>query len=72
MKLCVCVYFWSLVHVVCLIHEVLVFQPRTGTATYLGSFTDYIFYSRPPSPPVSTVFLDIFMFPLYTTAPPHQ
>ena len=51
-------------------HEVAVFQPWTGTAPNLGSVANCNFYSNPPAPPVSTGFLDIFIYPLYPTAPP--
>ena len=55
---------------VCPNHEVVVFQPWTGTAPDLGAVANYTFYSNPPAPPVSTGLLDIFIYPLYPTAPP--
>ena len=62
--------FWPPVHVACLNIEVLVFQPRTGTAMNLGSVDNYTFYSNYPAPTFSTNFLDIFISPLYPNAPP--
>ena len=50
-------------------HEVVVFQPREGTALYLGSLDKYTSYSNPPAPPVSTNFLDLFIS-TYPIAPP--
>ena len=58
------------VHVMCPNHDVVVFQPCTGTAPYLGSGAKYTFYSNPPSPPVLTNFLDIFIVPICPIAPP--
>ena len=51
-------------------HAVVVFQPWTGNAPYLGSVDNYIFYSIPPAPPVSTNFLDIFNVPICPITPP--
>ena len=62
---------WPPVCVVCLNHEVAVFQPRAGTSPYLGSVANYTSYSNPPAQPVSTDFLDIFIYP-YPNRPPHQ
>ena len=50
-------------------HEVVVFQPQTGTDPYLVSVANYISYSNPPSPPVSNNFMDILISP-YPTTPP--
>ena len=50
-------------------NAVVVFQPRTGNAPYLGSINNFTFYSNPPAPPVSTNFMDICVVPLYPTAP---
>ena len=59
---CVCMYFWPTVRVVCQDNEVVVLQTRTDTALDLGSISNYIFNSNPPAPPISTVFW-IFSFP---------
>ena len=56
------------VRAVCQNHEVVVFQPQTGTALDLVSVANYKFYSNPPTPTVSTGFLDLFIYPIYTTA----
>ena len=69
---CVCVYFCSPVRAVCPNHEVVVFQPRKGTTPYLRSVANSKFYYSPTAPPVSTVFLDLFIYPLYPTPPPCQ
>ena len=66
----ICVYFWPPVRAVCQYHEVVVLHPFTGNTLDLGSIANYTFYSSPPDPPVSTVFLDLFIYPLYPTAPP--
>ena len=66
----VCVYFLPPVHAVFLNHEVVVFQPQTGTAPDLGFVANYTFYYSPPALPVSTIFLDVFIYPLYPTPPP--
>ena len=66
--MCVYVYFRPPVHAGFLNDEVVVLQPRTGTAPDLGSIANYAFYSKPPTPPVSAVFMDI-LFPLYTNPP---
>ena len=65
-----CVYNWPPVFAVCLNHEVVVFQPRTGTALDVGSIDSYNFHSSPPTPPVSTVFLDLSISLLHPTTPP--
>ena len=62
-------YFFPEVGVMCLNHDVVVFQPWTGTALYLGFFTNYTFYSNPPAPSVSTNFLDLCIAPLYPINP---
>ena len=62
--------FWPSVHAVCPNHEVVVFRPWTVITPDLGSVANYTFYSNPPAPPVSTVFMDIFVSPLYSTTPP--
>ena len=61
-------YFIPPVCTMCPNHEVVVFQPRTGTAPDLGSVANYTFYSNSPDPSVSTNFLNIFISPLYSTA----
>ena len=58
---CVCLYLRPLVRLLFPNHEMVVFQPQTGTAPDLGFIADYKFYSIPPALPFSTVFLDIFM-----------
>ena len=68
--MCVCVYFQPPARVVCPNHEVVLFQTRTGTSLYLCSVSNYTFYSSPPAPPVSTVFLGLLNSPLYPNAPP--
>ena len=70
-QLCVCMYFRSPVHSVCSNHEVVVIQPRTGTAMFLGYVANYAYYHRPPTPPVATVFLYLFISPLYPISPHH-
>ena len=67
---CVCVCNRQAVHEVFTNHEVVVFQPQTGTAQYLGSFASYNFYSNPPAPPVLTLFLDFSISLLHPTSPP--
>ena len=70
-KLCVCVNRPS-VWAVCPNHEVVVFQPRTVTATYSGSV--YIVlknYSNSSRPAYINRFW-IFLFPPPPTAPPHH
>ena len=62
--------FCPAVCVMCTNHEVLVFQPQTGTAPYPGSVANYTFYYNPTAPPVSTNFLDIFNVPLCSITPP--
>ena len=64
--------FFPAVRVMRTNHEVVVvvFQPRIGTAPYLGYVANYTFYSNPPAPPVSTNFLDIFNVPLCPITPP--
>ena len=66
---CVCLNLRPLVRLLFPNHEMMVFQPQTGTAPDLGFIADYKFYSNPPAPPVSTGFMDIFIYPLYPTAP---
>ena len=71
--LCVCVCVTvhrSVWCVVCLNHEVVVFQSQTGTDPDLGSVASYNFYSSPPTPPVSFVFLDISISLFHFTSPP--
>ena len=47
---------WPPLWAVCMNHDVMVFQPRTFPATYLGSITIFNnFILAPPSPPVSAV-----------------
>ena len=53
----------------CLNHEVVVFQSQIGTAPDLGSVANYTFYYNSPAPPVSTKFMNIFIYPLYPTSP---
>ena len=53
---------------VCMNHEVVVSQTRTGNSPDLGSVANYTFYSNSPAPPVSTGFMDISIHPLYPTA----
>ena len=65
-RCCCCVS----IYVLCTNHEVVVFQPRIGTALDLGSVANYTFYSNPPAPPFSTGLLGIFISHLYPTAPP--
>ena len=69
-SLCVCNQLPVLA--VCPNHEVVVFQPRTGNTPVLGSVASYKFYSGPPAPPVSTIFLDLFssLFRLNPPSPP--
>ena len=64
--------FCTELRVICPNHEVvvIVFQPWTGNAPYLGSVDNYIFYSNPPAPPLSTNFLDIFKVPIFPITPP--
>ena len=62
--------FCPAVCVMCPNNLVVVFQPRTGTAPYLGSVANYTFYYNPPAPPVSTNFLDIFNVTLCPITPP--
>ena len=61
--------FRPAVRAMCPNNAVAVFQPWTGTAPYLGSITNFTFYSNPPALPVSKTFMDIFIFTLYPTAP---
>ena len=63
------VYFWPSVRVLCTNHEVVVFQPRTGTARDLVSVANYTFYCSPTAPPVSTDFMDIFISPCLSYRP---
>ena len=65
------VYFWPPVRTVCPNHDVVVFQPRTGTAPDLVSVANYTFYYNRPAPPVSTVFLDLVIY-LFHPTDPHQ
>ena len=62
-------YFQPPDRVVCPNHEVVMFQPRTGTAPDLGSIDNFTFYNSPPAPPVSTNFLDIFLPPPLSCRP---
>ena len=62
--------FWPPVRVMCLNHDVVVLQPWSETALDLGSVANYTSYSNPPLLPVSTSFLDIFIYPFYPNAPP--
>ena len=68
---------WPSVCVMCPNHDVVVFQPWTGTAPYLGSVANYTFYSNPPSPSVSTIFSGYFdcshlsYRPTIRRVPPH-
>ena len=71
----ICGFSWKVllcfrppVCVVCPNNEVVVFQPRTGTAPELGSVSNYIFYSNSPAPTVSTGFMDLFISLHYPTA----
>ena len=63
------VVFQTTIFAVCTNHEVVVFQPKIGTAPDLDSVANYTFYSNSPAPPVSTNFLDILIYPLYPTSP---
>ena len=51
---CCCCCFRPPVRVVCPNHEVVLFQPRTGTTPYLGSVANFTFYTSLPTPPVAT------------------
>ena len=53
-------------------HEVVVIQHRTGNALYLGSVANFTYYTSPPTPPVSTNFLGLFISPPLSYRPPHQ
>ena len=73
MDLLLLLFFWPLVCAVCPNHEVLMLQPRTGTApdlVYVSIITTFIIvYYRPTC---FKRFLDIFMF-YFTILPPlHQ
>ena len=63
--------FQTSVCAICPNHEVVVFQPWTGTDPYLGSIANYTFYYNPPAPPVSTNFC-IFSFPPYVLSSSYQ
>ena len=65
-------YFRTPVCAVCMNHEVVVLQHLTGNAPYLGSVANFTSYTSPPTPPVSTNFLDLFISPSLSYRPPHQ
>ena len=75
----ICGCYWQVflclrppVRAVCPNHEVLMFQPWTVITPNLGSVANYTFYSNPPAQPVSTIFLDFFVYPLYSNTPHQQ
>ena len=61
--------FQPLVCAGCSNYEVMMFQPRSGTALYLGSVANYTSYSNPSASPISINFLDVFFSPLYYRPP---
>ena len=65
--LLLCLY--PAVCVMCPNNAVAISQPWTGADPYLGYITNFTFYSNPPSLPVSTKFMDLFIVTLYPTAP---
>ena len=42
------------------------------TTLDLGSVDSYKFYYIPPAPPVSTIFMDLYISLLHPTSPPYQ
>ena len=68
--MCVCVYLRSPVRVVYPNHELVVFQPYTGTAPDVGSVANYTFLFYPFRPICLNRFMYLFISLLYPNAPP--
>ena len=63
-------YFRTSVCAVCPNHEVVVFQPWTGTAPDLGFIANYTFLFYPSHPTCINFFLGLFISLLYPTSTP--